>query len=425
MEQYSDREYIAQLEATITTLSKLLDVSSVLNNAILSEESRLESLLTYLMNAAAEITESEAASVLLWQQTTQELIFVATTTSETSPSLIGKPVPLDSIAGQILTERKLIQVDDVKRDPRHYSKVDDETAFVTRSLLGVPMISKNRVIGVLEVVNKRTLPWTLTDRNNLSMLAAEAAVAIEVAQMVNDLQNANEELQELDKLKNDFISIASHELRTPLGIIMGYASFLQETTDESINVHATKVMGSALRLRAIIEDMINLRYLKQKPSDLQVVRVTLQTIMEDLGRDMLTLSDANRHFTELRCIDPHNTLDVDRGRVTMALLNIVSNALRFTPENGTVTIEARVHNDREAWIAVTDTGIGLEADQLERIFDEFYQVEDHMTRKHGGLGIGLSISRAMIEAHGGRIWADSPGLNQGTTVIVALPLAQG
>lgn len=420
----NDQEYVAQLETTITNLNRLLDVSNVLNHAILSADSRLEALLTYLMNAAAEITQAEAASVLLWQEHTDELIFVATTTSDQSETLIGKPVPMDSIAGQIFREQRLIQVNDVQQEPRHYRKLDAEVHFVTRSLLGVPMISKNKVIGVLEVVNKQTLPWTMADRNNLSMLAGEAAVAIEVAQMVNDMQRVNEELKELDKLKNDFIAIASHELRTPLGIILGYASFLQETTDEAVNVHAAKVMSSAIRLRAIIEDMINLRYLKQKPSDLQRERISLQTLMQDIQRDVNSLPEHSRHEITFHCTDRYSVVNVDRSRVGMAMMNVVNNAIRFTPETGKISVAAQVENEREVWLTVTDTGIGLVEDQLEKIFDEFYQVEDHMTRRHGGLGIGLSISRALIEAHGGRIWASSPGLNQGTTVTISLPLAK-
>jgi GAF domain-containing protein len=260
MEQKSVELYIAELEGKISTLTRLMEISSVMNAALLSANARVEALLSYLMDAAAEITDSESASVILWDSEKEELHFVATTSDNpAAQGFIGKAIPLDSIAGTIVKERNLVQVDDAPSDPRHYSEVDKEIEFVTRSLLGVPMIAKNKVIGVLEVVNKKQLPWTLDDRNNLSMLANEAAVAIEVAQLVSNMQQANEELNELDKLKSNFIAIASHELRTPLGIIMGYASFLQDETDSSISDHASNVMAGALQLRRIIDDMINLR----------------------------------------------------------------------------------------------------------------------------------------------------------------------
>jgi signal transduction histidine kinase len=100
----------------------------------------------------------------------------------------------------------------------------------------------------------------------------------------------------------------------------------------------------------------------------------------------------------------------------------MNNAVSFTPAGGEIKVLAQVKNG-EAHISVTDTGIGLTTEQFERIFEEFYQVEDHMTRQHGGLGIGLSICRAVIASHGGRVWAQSPGLGQGSTFTVALPLA--
>ncbi len=424
MGQKTTETYIIELEQSVTNLTQLLEVNMVLNTALLSGGSRINSLLTYLMNAAAEITDAESASVLLWQDNIQELVFAATTSKHReSQGLIGKPVPIDSIAGTILKERRLIQVDDTKSDPRHYGGTDKDIQFVTHSLLGVPMISKDKVIGVLEVVNKRILPWTMEDRNNLSVLATEAAIAIEVANLVTDLQIANDELSQVDKLKSDFIAIASHELRTPLGIILGYASFLEESDDEDTKDLASKVMSSGLQLRRIIENMVNLRYLKQNPSDLQRSPTSLRALVNSVEENVRTLIGASSHELVVDCQDADAQINIDASRMQMALNNLMNNAIEFTPGGGTITLRTSKTNLHEAWISVTDTGVGLEEDQLERIFDEFIQVEDHMTRHHGGLGIGLSISRALVQAHGGRIWAESAGLGQGSTFNVSIPLA--
>jgi signal transduction histidine kinase len=121
--------------------------------------------------------------------------------------------------------------------------------------------------------------------------------------------------------------------------------------------------------------------------------------------------------------DGETPLNVDVTRITMAMNNILENAAAFTPKNATISLDAWRHDQNEVRISVTDTGIGLEEKHLSKIFDDFYQVEDHMTRHHGGLGIGLSITRALVEAHGGRVWASSPGLNQGMTITIALPAA--
>jgi signal transduction histidine kinase len=277
---------------------------------------------------------------------------------------------------------------------------------------------------VLEVLNKRQIPWTSEDRDYVAVLAAQAAVAIDSARLVDDLRRANQELSELDKLKNDFIAIASHELRTPLAVILGYASFLQDESEGKASEHAAKVLASGLQLRRIIEDLTNLRYMQQNASELSREAVSLNDLVEEAVQDVLGTAETKKHKLSLEAAPESVMVDVDRIRATMALTNVLNNAIRFTPDSGQIMVKTEARNAHEAWISVTDNGIGIEADQMERIFDKFYQVEDHMTRIHGGLGIGLSIAKALVEAHGGRIWGESDGLEKGTTFTIVLPLAQ-
>jgi signal transduction histidine kinase len=417
MDPDSLQQYIQQLEAKVNSLMRLVEISTVLNSTL-----RLKPLLSTIMDSAAEIVDAEAGSVLLWDAKTQELRFAATNTGKSGEKLIGKPVPLEgSIAGTVLRENRVVVVDDVRRDPRHYKKMDRESDFETRSVLGVPMRSKARVIGVLEAVNKRRLPWTQEDVNYMTILAAQAAVAIESAQMVTALQKANEELSQLDKLKSDFIAIASHELRTPLGVILGYASFLQEATDEEVRALASKVVNSALQLRRIIEDLTNLRYLEEKATDLDIEKVVLRDFLQSAIHDVRELAEARRHTLVFNEPPPHLRVAIDVIRMGMAVTNVLNNALRFTPDGGTITIDAEVRGQQVA-VMVHDNGVGIARENLERIFERFVQVEDHMTRTTGGMGIGLSIARALVEAHGGKIWASSPGLNQGSTFTITMPL---
>lgn len=409
---------ISGLEHKVTILTRLSEISAALNSTV-----KLKPLLNQIMAAAVEIVDAETASVLLLDPKTNDLRFAATT-DPAGQAFTGTPVPLDSsIAGVVLRENRAVAVEDIPHDKRHFLGIDQAAGFQTRSLLGVPMHSRSRVIGVLEAVNKRQLPWTPDDINYLAIIAAQAAVAIEGAQMVTALQKANEELSQLDKLKSDFIAIASHELRTPLGVILGYTSFLQETEDESVRATASKVVASALQLRGIIEDLTNLRYMEQKTEVLHREELPLGEFLNEIIHDTLPLVEARRH--RLQYAPPASDLRVaiDPVRMGMAVTNILNNALRFTPENGRIIVQTEVHNDSEVWVTVTDTGIGLTRDQAERVFERFYQVEDHMTRHQGGMGIGLSIAQAMVEAHGGRIWATSSGLNQGATFTITMPLA--
>jgi signal transduction histidine kinase len=417
MENTEDRT--RYLERKVNILNRLAEISTVLNSTF-----ELNALLSYLMDAAAAIADAEAASVLLWDANTRELRFAATTTSQSELNLIGQSVPLESLAGTVVQTNEIMQVDDTASDSRHYQKTDQDSQFETRSLLGVPMTIKDRVIGVLEVLNKRQTPWTSEDRDYVAVLAAQAAVAIDSARLVDDLKKANQELSELDKLKNDFIAIASHELRTPLAVILGYASFLQDESEGKASEHAAKVLASGLQLRRIIEDLTNLRYLQQHASELSREAINLNELVEEAVQDILGMVEAKNHQVKMELSTDVAVVDVDRIRATMAITNLLNNAVRFTPDRGQITVKAEAHTADEAWISVTDNGIGISDDQMERIFDKFYQVEDHMTRVHGGLGIGLSIAKALVEAHGGRIWAESAGLNQGTTFTIVLPLAQ-
>ena len=408
-----------KLEHKIAILTRLAEISAVLNSTL-----ELEPLLEFLMDSAAQITDSDAASVLLWDFNQRELRIAATTTSSADLKLIGQAVPLESIAGTVMQVQRPIQVEDAHDDPRHYRKLDTDKGFSTELILGVPLKVKNRAIGVLEVLNKRHLPWTTEDEDYLSILADQAAVAIELAQLVTALQKANNELSELDKLKSDFIAIASHELRTPLSVILGYASFLKQTSDGEVSEHATKVMDSALQLRRIIEDMISLSYLKEGAADIVADQVPMRELIDEALEEIESLCEAKGHRVVVEGPVDNITLYIDSVRIGKALNNILNNAVRFTPDGGCITIKAEPRDRSEAWITVTDDGIGLTEEQLGLVFTEFYQAEDHMTRQHGGLGIGLSIARALVAAHGGRLWAASEGLGKGAAFTMALPLAE-
>ncbi len=407
----------SDLESRIARLQRLVEISLILNSTL-----ELEPLLRYIMDAASEMVGSESASILLVDRNTRDLVFTASSSNAVA-DLIGHPVPREgSIAGAILKENRAIALDDVRDDPRHYRGIDRQLQFQTRSLLGVPLSIKHEVIGVLEAVNKKQGRWTQENRNALLVLANQAAVAINNAQLVNALRRAYAELDQLDKLKNDFISIASHELRTPLGVILGYASFLKDEAQGESSAHAQAVFRSALQLRSIIEQMTNLRYLKVGEAELQPERVAVAALMRSAEGDIASLAATKNHTLTVRPAPEDCFVMADPIRIGAALGNILNNAVKFTPAGGQIVMEAVVRRP-EVWITIRDSGIGIPADQLEKIFNEFYQVEDHMTRRYGGIGLGLSIARALVVAHHGRIWAESPGADQGSTFYICLPLA--
>lgn len=401
----------------LRTLNRLVEISLVLNSSM-----AVETILSDLMDASAEILHAESASVILLDPHTRELQFVAITPESAHAEKLKRiPIPVDSsIAGEIVVENKNIVLDDVATHPKWYRITDSQSDFITKSLLGVPMRIGDKVVGALEAVNKLEGDWTENDERYLEILASHAAVALEKAELIDDLKAANEELSKVDKIKSDFIAIASHELRTPLGVILGYASFLKDETEGELGDHATAVMNSALKMRSLIEDMTNLRLLNLGGDELQRDLVSLNNVIRSAIADALGTINARGHSLTVQELEYDIQLRIDRSKLITALTNLINNAVRFTPNSGHIHIEAMEKTD-EVWIKISDNGVGIPSDKLETIFRTFAQVEDHMTRRHGGMGLGLSIVKAVAEVHGGRVWAESKGLNQGSTFTLALP----
>ena len=247
------RHSFTSLRRQADRLQRILEISQVLTSTY-----DLEQLLQVILESATELTVTEAASILLLNETNTELRFAATT-GRNKEKLMALRVPLEgSLAGTILTSRDPMMFDNVQHDPRHFSNIDKQISFESRSMLGVPLRIRDRAIGVLEALNKiDDATFSEEDGRVLMTLAAQAAVAIENARLVTALQKAYEQLNRVDQIKSNFIAIASHELRTPLGVIMGYAAMLKEDAQNPETAeHLDKVLGSALRLRDLIDDMV-------------------------------------------------------------------------------------------------------------------------------------------------------------------------
>jgi len=405
-----------RLREMLARLSRLVEISVTLNSSL-----ELKRVLQFIIDSAADLLESEGASILLVDERTQELYFAASTGSDPE-ELARIPVPLEgSIAGTIYREDRPLIINDAAADPRHFREVGERVKFETRSLIGVPMRIRDKVTGVLEAVNKKWGEFDQTDVKTLSIIASQAAVAVNNARLVEALRKAYDELGKLDRMKSDFIAIASHELRTPLGLILGYAAILQEEADAAASEHAAAVLNSALRMRALIEDMTNMNLMKIGSGEMAFELHPLGDIAKAASEEVAGLIRAKGQHFELDLPQESISARVDAHKLTMALTNLLNNAMRFTPEEGRIALTL-TRRGSEGWFRVGDSGVGIPEGELERIFDEFYQVENHMTRRHQGLGLGLSIVKAIAEANGGRVWADSAGPGEGSVFTIAVPL---
>jgi signal transduction histidine kinase len=409
------RETITTLQRQTARLQRILEISRVLTSTL-----DIDQLLTIILEASTELTDTEAASIMLLDERSGELVFAASTGSKRE-ELANIRVPLEgSIAGTILKQRAPLVVGDVTQDPRHFGQASQRTGFLTRSILGVPMTIKDRPIGVLEALNKRgDAYFGEEDIQVLSTFANQAAVAVENARLVATLRRTYQKLNDLDRRKSDFIAIASHELRTPLNLILGYAAMIQEDSGGKPSAQLEGVLKGAQQLRSLIDDMINLQHVDTGEATLTAARFGAAELIQSVLEEVRDMAKAKDQTLRIDLPDPALSLIADWDKTRLALNNLVNNAVKFTPPQGRVEISARLVNG-EVQLCVSDNGIGIPKKDIDRIFERFYQVEPHIARKHGGLGLGLAITKSMVELHGGRVWCESVE-GKGSRFTLALP----
>jgi signal transduction histidine kinase len=228
-------------------------------------------------------------------------------------------------------------------------------------------------------------------------------------------------LEELTRLKDEFISQVSHELRGPLSPIFGYAELLIEQRDspEAVQRYAGIIQEGAGRLQRLVDDLLDLNRLESGRYRLERQPIPIRDLLERRARELRHLS--TRHTIVLDAPATLPAVDVDPDRVSQVVTNLVTNAVRYSPDGGEIRVRAALQGDTVI-VGVSDRGIGIPADRVGRIFEKFYRVDNSVTRSVGGTGLGLAISRELVESHGGRMWVEStPGA--GSTFSFTLPVA--
>jgi signal transduction histidine kinase len=287
--------------------------------------------------------------------------------------------------------------------------------------MAVPIIYHGEKLGVLEVVNKlEQTDYTEEDRIILETLASQAAMALQNLRLGTRVKTYQDQITQLDRMKSSFIGIASHELRTPLGLILGYSTFLREIIQPDYRPQLDIIHRNAMRLKEIIDNLANMDNLQRGVASVRAHTISVRRLIEEVVDSFQ--SEANHKRLTLHFDPPQNDLIVegDSPKISIALGNMVTNAITFTNPGGHIDVVA-VSIPGHVKVSVIDNGIGIPANDLPHIFDRFYQVESHLTRKHGGMGLGLSVSKVMIEMHGGRIWAESME-GKGSTFTFLLPV---
>jgi signal transduction histidine kinase len=288
--------------------------------------------------------------------------------------------------------------------------------------LAVPMVIKKRVVGAVDLESREAHAWSPTDERLLVALANHAALAVDNLHLLDETRKVAA-LRELDRMKTELLGTVSHELRTPLGSIKGYATTLlthgnrlrKDEQREFLEI----IDSEADRLRDLIENLLDLSRLEAG-----VLRIDRQPVR--LGRSAhevvrkVQLTDTG-HQVALEWPEDDPLVDADGKRIYQVMQNLITNAVKYSPDGGCITLSARTDR-RQLVVCVTDEGLGIPATEIDKIFDRFHRVQTEVSRGIGGTGLGLAICKGLVEAHGGRIWAESGGDGKGSTFRFTLPL---
>lgn len=393
---------LSDYEQRLKRYERLLEVTHTLTSTL-----ELPALLHTLINAAVELTDTEAASILLFDPSNGQLRFEATT-NEDRVSMENIVVPLEgSIAGTIFTTKKSMIIEDTAKEPRHFRKVDTQTLFRTRSILGSPLITKDKAIGVLQALNKKhNEPFNDNDVAILEALAAQASVAIINARLFQ---------------QSDLIAELVHELRTPLAALTATSHILARP-DLPAGQRAEfvdTIREETGRLTTLTTEFLDLAKLESGRAQFERKPFSLA----DLVGECVGIVRPQAEGRGVAIYEQTEGLPQamgDRGKIKQVLLNLLTNAIKYNRDKGSIYVKAEAR-ERRLRVTVRDTGRGIPPEALPRIFERFYRVPDSEGLTTG-TGLGLAIARRIIESHGSKLTVEST-VNVGTTFGFILPAA--
>ena len=338
-----------------------------------------------------------------------------------------RPSPQTGL-GRIAITKDTVQIPDVLDEAAYRDR--DPLRMMTaklggvRTWLGVPMLREDELIGAILIYRKEVRVFDERQIGLLVTFADQAAIAIQNVRLFLEIQEKNLQLEIAGKHKSEFLANMSHELRTPLNAIIGFSEVLLEKMFGEMNEkqedYLKDIHSSGKHLLSLINDILDLAKVEAGRMELNLSKFDLPTAIDNA----LTLirERAMRHSIALAAeVDPQlGEVNADERKLKQILLNLLSNAVKFTPEGGRIAVGARLKGDMIE-ISVTDTGIGIAPEDHAAVFEEFKQVGTDYTRKAEGTGLGLALTRRLVELHGGAMRLESePG--KGSTFSFTLPL---
>lgn len=329
----------------------------------------------------------------------------------------------NSLVAQSARTRAGVIVNDVRSNPNF---LPNPWLPDTRAELSVPLIVGDRLLGVFDVQSEQVGRFTEQDMQIQSTLTAQVAVAYQNALLFANQQATVHRLRELEQLKSAFLANMSHELRTPLNSIIGFTEVILDGLDGPLTPEMEHDLGlvhkNGMHLLHLINDVLDMAKIEAGKLTLSMELFNLNETLQEVLEITQAQARSRQLVLKLDTSVERLYIDGDRLRLKQVALNLLTNAIKFTEAGGEVIIRSEQIQDNFVRVSVKDNGLGIPPDQLETIFEEFRQVDNTTTRKAGGTGLGLPISRHLVRMHGGDLWAESSGVaGQGSVFIFEIP----
>ena len=408
-----------ELQRRVRELTTLFDLAKTMASA-----TNMQVLFQHVVEGAVHLSEADKGWLFLRDATSKRLTLMAQKgLPRTLAARVGKPWD-DGLSGLVALSGEPLNI---YGEPLRRFKV----AQLGQAALVVPIKVKKEVVALLAVMRKEARPFSSDEQALLVALADYASIALVNAQLFRTLQEHVQAMQrtakaarEGENLKNELLQNVSHELRTPLGVAKGYVDMLLagqmgELTPEQKQTIET-VQKQLAQIADIVTSMTALQAVSLAPA--QWARVNIGDLARLAVARQKPYARKKKLVLDAHIVSQDTAVRGDPDQLSLVFDHLLDNAIKFTPEGGHITLQVQRKHDEFVEVSVKDTGIGIPPQYLEHIFERFYQGDGSTTRRFGGLGLGLSVVKEIIEAHNGKVWAESKE-GQGTTVRFVLPLA--
>ena len=425
------QELESKLESVKTAVTELKVLNEIAIDAGKTEN--VEQTLELILNKTLSFINAENGVIFLVSEH-NEILETYIKLAKNS-RLNKKPRIGEHITGWVLSKKTPLIIKDLSKDERF--KTTEEERKIIKSLICSPIWFEGKIIGILQMINKkigtgRESSFTEDDLSLLSIISAHAGQLIENSKLqqlnfkrIKETERARLEtikLQELDRLKANFFTNLSHEFRTPLTLILGPAEKISSQTSSNVIKDSEVIKRNSQRLLQLVNQLLDLSRLEAGKMKLEVSEQNIIQLLKGSFLSFASLAERKKITFKFNTSVENLNIYIDEDKVEKVIDNLLSNAFKFTPAGGRVELKVS-KNVEYVNISIEDTGIGIPKEKISKIFDRFYQVDGTHKREYEGTGIGLALSKELIELHKGKIVVGSVE-GKGTTITISMPLGK-